>query len=107
MTIRSDTRVRIKAIILDAMGEVCPATTGLTAADIAMADRKAGGWTDDFMQTDPLRLAELAESNPEGADELAVVRGSLVYELGDILLVQLMDEAVSWSDREHRKVVAQ
>jgi len=57
MTIRSDTRTRIKAIMLDAIGSA-------KVFDMAEVDRKVDGWTDDFMATDPLRLAELAEARP-------------------------------------------
>ena len=58
MTIRSDTRTRIKAIMLDAIGSA-------KVFDTAEVDRKVDGWTDDLMQTDPLRLAELAEQEPD------------------------------------------
>ena len=74
MTIRSDTRVRIKAIMLDAIG---PAKV----FDMAEVDRKVDGWTDDFMQTDPYRLAELAEQMNErlaGNYEVQIVDTSRV-----------------------------
>jgi hypothetical protein len=58
MTIRDDTRTRIKAIMLDAIG---PAKV----FDMAEVDAKVEGWLDDFMATDPLRLAEWAEQMNE------------------------------------------
>lgn len=60
---------------------------------------------DHFMQLPALRLAEKAEETAQEGNELAVVRGSLVYELGDKVLVQVIDEETRWIAREHRKVI--